>query len=434
MSQPKITTSSGVADLDRLLGGGIFFGDNVVWYDDAGSLAPVFCLNFIRLSLEQNLPVIYVNFDHSITQMLELLGSLADNPNLTILDAFTHGKGEGADIFLKFYQEKGSRPAGKVIRLEAPRDIDAFTTALYQLQRDLTGHVGLVFDSLTGMQALWGGEETLLQFYSRACPRLYELDTIAYWIIEKGAHSQRLRSHLNQITQVAVELSVRRGRTALTLLKAAMHDTQRLNTPLPYRSRGLEVTIDADSHTPGSIDLGSRIRVLRTRRGISQTELARGVGVTPSTISQVEHNQIYPSLPALFKISELLGVEMGALFEKTGDQRQPTVFAASQARMMSLPPAWRGAAMIRRLLPPGFEAVADLFLVEISAGARVGEHFLVHKGEEAGYLESGELIMRLDGGDQTIHGGDLIYLKRESPTGWENPGRVPARMLWVIIR
>jgi transcriptional regulator with XRE-family HTH domain len=227
---------------------------------------------------------------------------------------------------------------------------------------------------------------------------------------------------------------VRRGKTALTLVKAARHDSQRLNTPLAYRSRGLEVIIDADSHTPGAIDLGSRIRILRTRRGLSQTELARSVGVTPSTISQVEHNQIYPSLPALYKISEILGVEMGALFERAAEQRLPVVFAASQARVVSPTPAWRGAALLRRLLPDDFEAGAEFFLVEISPGARVGEHFLVHKGQEAGYLESGELILRLDGGTQSIHGGDLVYLKRETPAGWENPGSQPARLLWVVIR
>ena len=31
--------ASGVSQLDRLLGG-LFIGDNVVWHDDAGSLAP----------------------------------------------------------------------------------------------------------------------------------------------------------------------------------------------------------------------------------------------------------------------------------------------------------------------------------------------------------------------------------------------------------
>ena len=46
MFKEKIRVSSGVSQLDRQLGG-LFIGDNVVWYDDAGSLASIFSLNFI---------------------------------------------------------------------------------------------------------------------------------------------------------------------------------------------------------------------------------------------------------------------------------------------------------------------------------------------------------------------------------------------------
>ena len=434
MSQLKVTVSSGIADLDRLLGGGIFVGDNVVWYDDAGSLSPVFYLNFIRHSVAENKPLIYVNFDHSIKHLLEVLGPLADSPHLTILDGFTHGKGEGAEIFLKFYHEETPRPACRVIRLAAPQEIEPVGATLYEVHRELAGDVRLVFDSLTGMQALWGDEDKILQFYSRACPRLYELNTIAYWLIEKGAHTHRLRAHLNQITQVAIELSVRRGKTALTVLKAAMHDAERLNAPHPYWSRRQEVTIDAESRTPSAFDLGSRLRVLRTRRGLSQTELARNVGVTPSTISQVEHNQIYPSLPALYKMSEVLDVEMGALFDSGSQVRRPIVFAAGQALPRQAASTGRGAVEIRRRLPPGFEAAADPFWVEMQPGAKVAGHFFQHKGEEVGYLETGELLMRFDAGPQPVHAGDLIYLKRETPSGWENPGREVARLFWINIR
>ena len=48
--------ASGVSQLDRLLGG-LYIGDNVVWHDDAGSLASVFCLNFIQASQAQNRPM-----------------------------------------------------------------------------------------------------------------------------------------------------------------------------------------------------------------------------------------------------------------------------------------------------------------------------------------------------------------------------------------
>ena len=43
----KIKVTSGVDELDKLLDE-LYIGDNVVWHDDAGSLADVFCLNFNR--------------------------------------------------------------------------------------------------------------------------------------------------------------------------------------------------------------------------------------------------------------------------------------------------------------------------------------------------------------------------------------------------
>ena len=84
------------------------------------------------------------------------------------------------------------------------------------------------------MQELWGREEYILDFYSHSCPRLYELNTIAYWIMEKRAHSPRLRARVNQITQVAIDLSVKRGKTSLTVLKAEKRHLDTLNKPFNY--------------------------------------------------------------------------------------------------------------------------------------------------------------------------------------------------------
>ena len=69
------------------------------------------------------------------------------------------------------------------------------------------------------MQSLWGGEEQVIEFYVKTCPRLYELDTIAYWLVEKGAHSSRLKANINKIAQVVIDLSVRRGNAALKILR-----------------------------------------------------------------------------------------------------------------------------------------------------------------------------------------------------------------------
>lgn len=427
MNQSHLAVSSGIEDLDRLLGGGLFIGDNVVWYDDAGSLAPVFCHNFIRRSLADGKALIYVNFDHSIRHLVHWLGPLADNPLLTIFDAFTDGKGESAEVFVDVYRTPNPPAAGRIVRFHAPRDSEAVAESLYALHAERSGDVRLVFDNLTGMQALWGDEERILRFYSRACPRLYEMDTIAYWIIEKEAHSQRLRARINQIAQVVIALAVNRGKTRLTLVKAEGHDSERLDLPQAYWCRGQRVTIDLDSRTPGAIDLGSRIRVLRTRRGLSQTELARRVGVTPSTISQVEHNQIYPSLPALYKMSEALEVAVGAFFESTAPARRTIVFRPGPSS------GEQDAVDITRLLPSEVEASAEPMRIDIPPGGKVTGHFFQHKGKEMGYLASGELVLRRPDGPEPVRAGDLIYLERETPIGWENPGTAPARLFWLKL-
>ena len=85
MHSEKLRVTSGVSQLDKLLGG-LYIGDNVVWYDNSGNLASVYCLNFIQASQAQNRPLIYVSFDRSPKNLLEKLGVLAQNNQLIILD------------------------------------------------------------------------------------------------------------------------------------------------------------------------------------------------------------------------------------------------------------------------------------------------------------------------------------------------------------
>ncbi|MGQ9688224.1 MAG: hypothetical protein ACUVXF_05475 [Desulfobaccales bacterium] len=134
---PWPRVASGVKYLGVLLGG-LFISDNVLWYDDTGSLAAVFCLNFIQVSQALNKPFIYVSFDRSPKNLLD-----------------------------------------------KPRDPDRFLEALYGLHGNLQGDGRFIFESLTGMQELWGSEDWVFGFYTHSCPWLYELNTVAYLIIEK---------------------------------------------------------------------------------------------------------------------------------------------------------------------------------------------------------------------------------------------------------
>ena len=428
-----LQVSSGVTPLDELLGG-LFIGDNVIWYDDAGSLASVFCKNFIQTSRLKDKDLIYVSFDRSPKNLLAHLGALAEYSRMTILDCFTYGKGAGSDVFLKFYQDGASPLPCRIVQVASPRDIGHVMDTLYGLHAELQGDVRFVFESLTGMQELWEGEEHIGNFYAHSCPRLYDLNTIAYWIVEKRAHSQRLRAKINQIAQVAIDLSVKRGKTSLTILKAENRPIDGLNHPHQYWHKGNRVVFESEAGTTSHIDLGSRLKALRTRRGLAQKELAKRVGVTPSTISQVESNLIYPSLPALFKMAEVLAVDVGTFFKGGPDSDAKAVFTDADASDIQFTGAGRDKLTGRLLTPLDFDPPAEPFLMEIDPGAKIPTHFFVHKGDEMGYLIQGELQMKLEKSTHLVRTGELIYLRRSIPSQWENPGPEPARLLWIKIR
>ena len=429
----KLRVGSGVSQLDHLLGG-LYIGDNVVWYDDAGSLAAVYCLNFIQASQAQNRPLIYVSFDRSPKNLLEKLGALAQKNQLIILDCFTYGKGAGSDVFLKFYAKKKPKWPCQIIRVDEPRQINQVMDSLYGIHATLAGDVRFVFESLTGMQELWGGEENLINFYSHSCPRLYELNTIAYWIIEKRAHSPRLRAQINQIAQVAIDLSVKRGKTSLTILKAEKRDLDTLNKSFHYWSKDLKIVFDSEKRTTEWFDLGKRLKEFRTKRGLSQTELAKLIGVTPSTISQVENNLIYPSLPALLKMAEVLAVELSSFFTESVDMTNRMIFPEGEAVEIKLPNFPEGDINAKLLTPVDFKPKAEPYLLEIQPKKSLPAHFFIHKGEEIGYLLSGKLQLKLEKSVYNVRPGDVIYFTSETPSQWKNPGPSTARLLWIKIK
>ncbi|MBU2551423.1 MAG: helix-turn-helix domain-containing protein [Proteobacteria bacterium] len=429
----KQSVTSGVGRLDQLLGG-LFIGDNVVWHDDAGSLAWIFCLKFLESSEKERKPIIYVSFDRSPKTVIEKLGALADHPDLTLIDCFTNGKGASSPIFLKFYDEEAPRFACGLIRVDDPRNPDQVNEAIYDLQAGLTGDVRLVFDSLTGMEELWGGEERLIRYYAHACPRLYELETVAYWIMEKNAHTPRLKAQITQIAQVVIELSIKRGTTSLMILKAEKREMEKLRRPFPYWHKGAEVNFDEERRMPGGLELGRRIKELRSRKGLSQTELARLVGVTPSTISQVENNLIYPSLPALFKMAEVLLVDVASFFPDTAGLKHRPVFTASDAVEVRLHALPEDVAFARSLTPIDLEGKVESFMIELAPNRTVPGHFFIHKGEEFGYVMAGRAEMKLESGTYILGPGDVVYLRTEAPLQWKNAESQTARLLWLKIR
>jgi len=429
----KKRVSSGIPELDRLLGH-LYIGDNVLWYEDAGSFSSVFCLSFVRETISRKKPLIYVTFDRSPKNVISFLGARAESQNLTILDCFTNGKGDGSEVFNKFYEKDGALWPYPVIRVTDPANPGHVADAIYGLHSNLTGEVHFIIDSLTGMQSLWGGEDQVVDFYARTCPRLYELDTIAYWLIEKGAHSNRLKANINKIAQVAIDLSVRRGKSTLKILKAEKRNSKFLNEEHEYLCEESDILFESHRPAKEKFDLGARIKSIRLMCGLSQKELAALTGVTPSTISQVEKNLIYPSIPALFRMAESMSVDVAVFFKGSSDADDVYVYPENTRSTASLGRNFKDSVEAQFLLPPDVDVPVEASIIKILPGKKLASHFIAHKGTELGYLISGRLEMTINNQSVEIRAGDTVCLRKDTPGGWRNLSENTAELLWLKFK
>ncbi|MDY6954075.1 MAG: cupin domain-containing protein, partial [Thermodesulfobacteriota bacterium] len=152
------------------------------------------------------------------------------------------------------------------------------------------------------------------------------------------------------------------------------------------------------------------------------------------TISQVEANIIYPSLPALLKMAEVLAVDISSVFQGAVEREDRIIFPAAEAVSVGFPDLPKGALDGRLLTAPDFHGKMEPYIIDIEPDRDVPTHFFVHKGEEVGYLLSGRLRMAVNKAVYTLRAGDVVYLTSEMPSEWRNPGPNLARLLWIKSR
>lgn len=411
--------SSGIESLDSLIDS-LFIGDNVVWEVDAGTSYGVFVRNFIGRSFKDAQKVIYVSFNRSPQTVLNDIGGLLLPEHFTLVDCFTSGKGKNDNTFLKFYE----KPDPRVVRIETPREIDRFTATLNALEDQLPPGARYVFDSLTGMQDLWGDENDTHRFFTYMCPRLYDLGTVAYWLLEKEAHSQRFKANLRHITQVVFDLYKRKNSLYFKALKLEGRQDREVFKPHQYEVRGDTITITSLKKEPAT-DIGRKLKEERVRIGMSQKELAEKVDLTPSFLSQLENNQVSPSLNTFLQICKALSINPNQFLE-VGGEAPGVPWLLRKETIFSRPPVREDPAKVYEVAS-GNKLSARI--VVLPPGAVMNRHFFYHKDEELVYILNGDLSVTVGGKEERARTGDVIRLQELFPSHWKNEGGDEAELL-----
>ncbi len=414
--------SSGINDLDNLIDS-LYAGDNVVWEVEAGTSFELFVLNFLTQSLKEKKNVIYVSFNKSPQTILQQLISLPRQDSFTLLDCFTSGKGKNDRAFTKFYE---NNPDKRVIRVDRPGEIETFTDFLNSVE-DRFPSSRYVFDSLTGMQDFWGDENLTYKFFTYLCPRLYDLGTVAYWILEKEAHSQTFKANLRHITQVVLDLYKRKDKLYIKALKLDGRHTREAFKPHPYEIEDRKISIHPIKKEI-VFDAGAKIKELRTKLGMSQKELAEKVDLTPSFISQLENSQISPSLNSFLQICNALGVSPTVVLENK-DVKEESWLIRKKERSSNLSVKENGLEVfniIRNGKMSGNVAV-------IEPDTKITKHILSHKGKELIYVLKGRISLSIGNREETLREGDSVYLKEEFPCIWKNEGNENTELLVLCL-
>ena len=179
--------------------------------------------------------------------------------------------------------------------------------------------------------------------------------------------------------------------------------------------------------TPIQIELGERLRGMRTERRLSLRHLAERSGLTASFISQVERGRASPSIASLSRLAAVLEVSVAQLFEPA--PRAGQLVRHDERRTIRL----RGLGEVDEYVTADPAGTLQVAITTFEVGGRSAERPFVHESDE-------ECILVLEGQLEVVVGedryllevGDAVTYSPQTAHLARNVGSALARAIFVL--
>jgi transcriptional regulator with XRE-family HTH domain len=176
----------------------------------------------------------------------------------------------------------------------------------------------------------------------------------------------------------------------------------------------------------GNPSLGSKLRVLRQERELSQRGLAERAGLSTNAVSLIERDEISPSVATLQRLAGALSVKMSYFFDSTVETN--VVYAKAGKR----PTIASGGVTIEGLGSRLRDQICDPFYLTLAPHADAGAEKVVHSGHEFVCCIRGRVEYEVDGVTYVLNVGDFLLFKADLPHYWRNPTEENTELLLML--
>ncbi len=175
--------------------------------------------------------------------------------------------------------------------------------------------------------------------------------------------------------------------------------------------------------------VGRQIRELRRSRALTLSDMAERVGRSVGHLSQLERGVSPITLDTLDRIARTLDVSISWFFSAPDPETSPEsaiVVRRDRRRQINL----SRAGVREELLSPNLTSSLEMVLTTFAPGASNGEGGRMRKGDEGGFVITGQLEIRTS--DQTVllEAGDSFQLEGVGRQWCRNPADEDAVIVW----
>ncbi len=173
------------------------------------------------------------------------------------------------------------------------------------------------------------------------------------------------------------------------------------------------------------MNIGDKIKEHRHQKGLSLRELGEKAGVTASFLSQVENDQVSPSLNSLQSIARALEIPMFSLLI---DEPAGNVVRADERRRLK----FEDDQISYDLLTPDFSRDMMAYLISIDPGVKRIAQPLAKPTQQWMHVISGTLEILIGEDRFLLEKGDTVYYEGDLLREFGSPNRQALTVLCCI--